>query len=120
VQERISRLVCAFQGSYFVATGVWPLVHLRSFLALTGPKTDLWLVQSFGLLVASVGVALLRAWVKRTPEASLPVGACTAAAMVMADGIAARAVSPIYLIDMAPELLFLVGWLLVLRRQPGA
>ena len=39
------------QAGYFVVTGVWPIVHMRSFLAVTGPKTDLWLVKTIGVLV---------------------------------------------------------------------
>jgi hypothetical protein len=35
-------LVALVQGVYFLLTGVWPIVHLPSFLAVTGPKTDLW------------------------------------------------------------------------------
>ena len=33
------------QGLYFFFTSVWPIVHMSSFLAVTGPKHDLWLVQ---------------------------------------------------------------------------
>jgi hypothetical protein len=36
-----------------------PLVHYRSFTAITGPKIDDWLVKTVGLLVASMGTALL-------------------------------------------------------------
>jgi hypothetical protein len=28
-------------GGFYLLTGVWPLVHMPSFLAVTGPKTDL-------------------------------------------------------------------------------
>src|SRR4051794_2064938 len=45
-------------SAYYFATGLWPIVHLRSFVALTGPKRDTWLVQTFGALVAATGVAL--------------------------------------------------------------
>jgi hypothetical protein len=40
------------QGAYFVATGVWPLVHIRWFEAVTGPKVDKWLV---GTVAAGLG-----------------------------------------------------------------
>jgi hypothetical protein len=32
---------------------------MRSFLAVTGPKTDLWLVKSVGILIAVIGAALV-------------------------------------------------------------
>jgi hypothetical protein len=40
------------QGIYFLATGVWPLLSMRTFLAVTGLKTDLWLVKKVGLILA--------------------------------------------------------------------
>lgn len=33
--------VGAVQGTFYLATGIWPLVHIESFVAVTGPKTDL-------------------------------------------------------------------------------
>ena len=35
----------AAQGALYVVTGVWPLLHMASFEAVTGPKTDDWLVR---------------------------------------------------------------------------
>ena len=54
--------LCLVQGIYYTLTGVWPLVHVRSFLAVTGPKTDLWLVKTVGVLVAVIGVVIALAW----------------------------------------------------------
>ena len=31
---------------------------MRSFLAVTGPKTDLWLVRTVGVVVLAIGVTL--------------------------------------------------------------
>ena len=54
-----SRLLAGIQGLYYLITGIWPLVHMESFLAVTGPKTDLWLVQTVGALIAVIGAMLL-------------------------------------------------------------
>src|SRR4051794_41292394 len=72
----LARGVATLQGLYYLATGVWPLVSMDTFLAVTGPKTDLWLVNTVGLLVGVVGVALLvAAWRGLSPEAgALAVG----------------------------------------------
>ena len=51
--------ILRIQGSYYLATGLWPLVSMRSFEAVTGPKVDKWLVQMVGLLAATIGVTLL-------------------------------------------------------------
>ncbi len=53
------------QGAYYVASGLWPVVHMRSFESFTGPKQDHWLVRSYGVLIAAVGVVLLSS--ERTP-----------------------------------------------------
>ena len=44
------------QGIFYVATGVWPLIDIVSFQVVTGPKTDLWLVKTVGVLVTVIGL----------------------------------------------------------------
>ena len=45
------------QGLYFLATGVWPLVSLRTFEGVTRPRVDSWLVKSVSVLVSAIGDA---------------------------------------------------------------
>jgi hypothetical protein len=45
------------QAAYLIATGIWPLVHYRSFEAVTGPKTDSWIVQTVGAAAIVLGIA---------------------------------------------------------------
>ncbi|HET9695072.1 MAG TPA: hypothetical protein VFP48_11880 [Steroidobacteraceae bacterium] len=49
------------QGWVYVATGLWPVVHLASFGGFTGEKYDDFLVHTVGLLLFVVGAVLLRA-----------------------------------------------------------
>jgi hypothetical protein len=53
------RVVLTIQGAYYLATGIWPLISLRTFEAVTGPKTDDWLVQTVGVLAGVIGIVLL-------------------------------------------------------------
>src|SRR5260370_35548482 len=46
------------QGIYYVLAGLWPWIHLTSFLAVTGDKADLWLGQTVGALIVAIGAAL--------------------------------------------------------------
>jgi hypothetical protein len=57
----LTRWLLLAQGLYFFLTGVWPVVHMPSFVAVTGPKTDLWLVRTVGLLIAVAGLAMIAA-----------------------------------------------------------
>lgn len=42
-----------WMGWYYLMTGIWPLLHIRSFVWMTGPKTDRWLVKAVGGLVTA-------------------------------------------------------------------
>jgi energy-converting hydrogenase Eha subunit E len=60
IRSMISRTdVLRAQGAYYLLTGVWPLIHLASFEAITGPKQDDWLVRMVGLLAAVIGTTLV-------------------------------------------------------------
>jgi hypothetical protein len=52
--------IFAIQGLYYLLSGLWPLLHLDSFIAITGPKTDLWMVY---LLDTLIEVILLLFWI---------------------------------------------------------
>lgn len=54
----LPRTALQLQGAYYIATGMWPLMSRRAFEAVTGPKTDWWLVQMVGLLAVSIGTTI--------------------------------------------------------------
>jgi hypothetical protein len=101
------------QAAYFLLTGLWPLVDVRSFQAVTGPKTDLWLVHTVGVLVAAVAVPIgLAAHHRRvTPEIGvLAVGAALGLAAVDVAYVVRRVIRPVYLLDAAAGLALVAGW----------
>jgi len=55
-----TRDVPRFQGSFNIASGLWPLIHMGSFEALTGAKTDKWLARTVSGLLITLGVEQLR------------------------------------------------------------
>mgnify|MGYP001018657960 FL=1 len=88
---------------------------MRTFLKVTGPKEDLWLVKTVGALVTVVGTVLGLAVLRRqvTPEIAL-LGAGSAGALAGVDAlyVAQGRIPPVYLLDMAGELVLVAGWLL--------
>jgi len=111
--------VAAVQGLFYVAAGLWPLVHTDSFLSVTGPKTDLWLVYTVGVLVAAVGLVLLAAARsgRITPEVVLLACGCALAlAGIDVVFVARQVIDRVYLADAAAELL-LVGWWAAARSR---
>lgn len=114
--------VAAVQGFFYLATGVWPLVHVESFTAVTGPKTDLWLVYTVGVLVAVVGAVLLLAARsgRTTPEvAALAVGAALALTGIDVVFVVRGVIPPVYLADAAAELLLVLWWGVAGYRNRG-
>lgn len=98
------------QGVFYVATGLWPLVHLPSFEAVSGPKREKWLVKTMGVLIAAVGGSLL---LSRRPNASL--GFLSASALALCDlvYVGKRRIAPTYLLDAAVEGVVAAGWIAV-------
>lgn len=50
------RLLAGGHGAFMLATGMWPLLSIKSFQAVTGPKEDLWLVKTVGCLLTVAGL----------------------------------------------------------------
>lgn len=105
--------VAAAQGLYYVVTGVWPLVSLGSFVRVTGPKADGWLVKTVAALVSVIGLALLHGARRRrvTPELQF-LGAGSALALATIDAVytSSRRIAAVYLGDAAAELALAAGW----------
>ena len=101
------------QGAFYFITGIWPLIHLASFEAVTGPKTDDWLVQTVGALLATFGAVLALAGLRRrvTPEwRMLAAGFALVLATVDIVFVLRGDISPIYLADAAVELPLALLW----------
>src|SRR5437773_4723014 len=118
VGARILAVLLAFpgavQGAYYVLTGLWPQVNISSFLAVTGPKSDVWLVHTVGWLVFVIGVALCVAAYRRqrTVEVLIVgIGSALALAIVDVYYVVERQISAVYLLDAAVELGIVFVWI---------
>jgi hypothetical protein len=104
--------VALVQGIYFFVSGIWPILSMRTFLAVTGPKTDLWLVKTVGIILAVIGVVLIFSQVNAQINLSiiiLAIGSALSLAIVEFIYVAKQVISPIYLGDAILELI-LIGW----------
>lgn len=105
------------QGVYFALISAWALVHVQSFMRVTGAKTDVWLVKAVGALVLVMGVALLagawRGWIG--PDLMfLAVGSATALALVDVVYVARGTIARVYLLDALVEALLVVAWVVAM------
>ncbi|MBV9232581.1 MAG: hypothetical protein JO030_00950 [Candidatus Eremiobacteraeota bacterium] len=102
------RNVLRAQGGYYVLSGLFPLVSMAAFERVTGPKSDRWLVQTVGLLAASIGASLLIGALEEEPDPAVLVLAVTSALSFAGIDVAhtlRRRISPVYLADGAVQLL---------------
>lgn len=107
--------ICLLQSIYYIITGIWPLVHIESFIWVTGPKYDIWLVKTVGILILATGLVLLSA--ARNKRISLEI-------LLLATGNALGLtaidiyyagidrISNIYLLDALAEVVLIIAWLL--------
>jgi len=109
-----ARTACLAQGCYFLLTGIWPLLHMRSFLAVTGPKADLWLVKTVAALIIAISLALLLAVARNNLTVEVRAIAIASALALLAVDVVyvmKKVLSPIYLADAAAESALIALWL---------
>jgi len=112
------------QGGYFLLTGLWPLLSIKTFQLVTGPKTDLWLVKTVGVVVAAIGATLIMAGSRRQQAPEIPLlGISSAAALGGIDlvYVAKGRIPRVYLLDALAEAGLIACWLaeLMHSRQQG-
>jgi hypothetical protein len=108
------------QGVYYLVAGVWPLVSMSTFLAVTGPKTDLWLVDTVGVLVAVIGITLLAgAWRGRAAAevAILAIGSALALTGIDVIYVMRGVIGNVYLLDAGAEVFLIAVWVAALGRE---
>jgi len=106
--------VALMHGGYLLAAGLWPLVDLRSFKKVTGPKLEGWLTKGVGACLANVGAALGAAGARGKVARELRIlGMSTAlsfAAMDLWYAGARRRISRVYLLNGLAQLGFAGLW----------
>lgn len=111
--ERVLIWLARVQAAYFVITGLWPIVHIRSFMWVTGPKYDLWLVKTVGVLITVIGLAIgMAAWRRRVVPEVVVLAVGTAAALGFVDVYyhLRGTIPAVYLLDAAAEAVLVVAW----------
>lgn len=105
------------QCVYFVLTGIWPLLSIRTFMLVTGPKHDTWLVQTVGVLITAIGTAIgIAAWRGHLSPEIIALAMLSAIGLTGVDivFVARGTIARIYLLDAAAEVVLLIAWAIAL------
>ena len=116
------RALLWIQGVYILITAIWPLVNIESFVQVTGPKTDIWLVKTVGALLIPIAISLLlHLFLPIDHLVAFILGSLTSAAFISVDCYYALndVISDIYLADAAIQVVFITWWIYILgmRRE---
>lgn len=116
----VFRSVALAQGAYYLFTALWSLVSVGTFQKVTGPKTDVWLVKTVGVLVGVIGAVLGVAGVRRRRSSEMELlgaGSAGALAIVNVYYVAKGRISRVYLLDALAELVLAGCWACVRYRR---
>lgn len=116
-----TRGISMIQGGFYFVTGLWPIVHVPSFEWITGPKRDLWLAQTVGLLLAVSGsVLILAARTRRITReiALLATGEAAVLGIIDVVTLWQPRTTLAYLGDALLEVVFVAIWLRAFLPHP--
>ena len=112
-------LIAKLQGAFWTITGVWPFIHLPSFLWVTGPKEDIWLLYTVSVLIMVIGLVLLSAgFTRRVTQDIKWLGIGGALGLTAIDVYYSQldVISDIYLYDAVAETGIVILWLWAGKR----
>jgi hypothetical protein len=112
--QRSARRLAVAHGVFYMASGLWPVFHLRSFEVVTGPKADGWLVKTVGLLLAVIGATLIATAQRKTPRdvtRLLAIGSAGALASIDVVYASAGRISRVYFLDAAVQTGLVAAWI---------
>jgi hypothetical protein len=111
-------LLLRAQSIYYGITGAWPVIHMPSFEAITGPKTDDWLVHMVGLLTVAIAVTIWpRTAVVPTSIRTLAIWAAASYTVIDVVYTVLGVISPIYLMDAVVEVGIIVAHFVLGPRE---
>jgi hypothetical protein len=109
------------QGWYYLAGGLWPLVHFRSFEAVAGPKPDRFQTEVTSVLFSAIGTALLvGARGSTLPPAVRALAVASALGTAYTDLKHRRQVRVIFQLEAALELTFAAAAVTAVRSPRRA
>jgi hypothetical protein len=104
------------QGIYTLVTAIWGLVDIDSFMKVTGPKADIWLVKTVSTILCAIGVAMIVESVKKTYSISLVI-------LILLNSIGLAAIDfyyagndviwDVYQLDGLAQIVFITLWLII-------
>ena len=117
VIKKIYKATLWVQGVYSLLTALWGLIDIDSFMRVTGPKTDIWLVKTVSVLLVAISIVLLTQIFRNSdPLPVILLALLTAIGLAYIDFYYSgnEVISQVYTIDGIAQVMFAIIWLIVL------
>jgi hypothetical protein len=108
------RSLLTVQSLYTFVTAVWPLIDIKSFMQVTGYKTDVWLVKTVGALLVPVSLCMaMHLFIRTDHRPVVLLCMLTSVAFICIDFYYAlnEVISDIYMGDGFLQIGFVLAWL---------
>jgi len=119
-KHRILHITLWVQSIYYFLTVAWALTDINSFMALTGTKSDVWLVKTVSVLLIAISfsfIGYLFTKINPCPVIILAVGCCLFLAAIDFYYAGKGIISNVYFIDGVVQLILLSAWIINLKRM---
>jgi hypothetical protein len=116
---KLLRSTLQMQTVYYLITALWPLIDIKSFMVVTGPKTDTWLVKTVAVVLLAITCCFITQLITKAnplPTAILAIACCVGLTYIDCYYALNGTISKIYLLDAVLEIIFLVLWLIILFK----
>lgn len=117
---KVYKALLWIQGLYTLLTALWGLIDIDSFMAVTGPKNDTWLVKTVSTVLLAIAVTLLAfIYVRTDPLPAILLGFFTSAGLAAIDFYYSgrKVISPVYALDGIAEVIFALVWIYLLLNR---
>ncbi len=118
--RKIYHLLLGMQGGYTLLTALWGIIDIDSFMAVTGPKTDVWLVKTVSVVLVAVAVCLIsHLYVESHPLPAILLGLSCSLGLGFIDVYyhVKGTISWVYILDAVAEALFVIIWIYVFFKK---
>lgn len=118
---KVIRYLVAIQSCYLLLTALWPLIDIDSFMLITGPKQDVWLVKTVAVLLIPVALCLSTYLLTGGSYVyPMVLGSMIPIAFMSIDFYYAgkNVISDVYLIDGIIQVIFFGAWMMVWITKP--
>jgi hypothetical protein len=107
------RRLAGYQGTFNIVGGLWPLLSIKTFEAVYGPKVDRWPEYTVGGLLVTAGVAQVTARGEAELRLARILGLGTAATLLAVDlvYVPRGRIRVTYLQDAVCEAAWIAAWL---------